>query len=50
MSNSLGTGSVEYTIGRTIIHFGSPEGATYSTEAKINKPKISVKEWLNQNG
>jgi len=47
--HTLGSGQVEYTIGRSIIHFGSPDGATYASEVKINKPNMSVKEWINQN-
>ena len=47
--NSLGTGAVEYTIGRSIIHFGSPDGAVYSTDATVVKSNISVKEWLEKN-
>lgn len=44
--NSLGTGAVEYTIGRSIIHFGSPDGSVYSTDEDSN---ISVKDWLEKN-
>jgi hypothetical protein len=49
-SDSLGTGQVEYTIGRQIIHFGSPDGTVYTMDAKVVKSNISVKEWLEQNG
>lgn len=39
-SSSLGTGAVEYTEGRKIIHFGSPDDETY-------EPQPDVKTWRN---
>lgn len=48
--HTLGTGQVEYTVNRPIIHFGSPDGTVYSTDATVVKSNISVKEWLERNG
>lgn len=47
--NTLGTGRVEYTEGRTIVHFGSPDGTVYAEDVKITTPRMSVKEWVNKN-
>jgi hypothetical protein len=42
----LGSGQVEYTRDRPIIHFGSPDGSVYET-GKPTNPKPSVKDWIN---
>lgn len=48
MFNELGTGSVEYTVGRTTVHFGSPEGTTYEDEGTPTvSRKATVKDWVN---
>lgn len=51
-SNSLGSGNVEYTEGRKMIHFGSPAEDKYDDEPEIKnvKSNISVKEWLENHG
>lgn len=47
-SNSLGTGLVEYTEGRTIIHFGSAEGSTYEDSEVKTWRNMSVLDWVNE--
>lgn len=45
---SLGSGNVEYTEGRKMIHFGSPAEDEYDEPTEISNVKrnISVKDWL----
>lgn len=45
--DTLGSGQVEYTEGRTIVHFGSPDGTVYAEDVKVVKSNISVKDWIN---
>lgn len=33
MHDELGSGQVDYTLGRSIIHFGSPSGSSYESQA-----------------
>lgn len=49
---SLGSGHVEYTEGRKLIHFGSPAEETYEEPADSSNVKrnISVKDWLENRG
>lgn len=49
LMSTLGSGHVEYTEGRKIIHFGSPAEDVYAPVEPDNsnvKRNISVKEWL----
>lgn len=48
MFSELGSGTIPCTEGRQIIHFGSPDGAVYSTDATVVKSNISVKDWVNR--
>ncbi len=38
MPAELGSGAVEYDPEKTIIHFGSPQGSTYTTPDPLVKP------------
>lgn len=48
-SSSLGTGAVEYTEGRRIIHFGSAEGSTYEEDSEVKTWRnMSVLDWVKE--
>lgn len=46
--SGMGTGQVEYTEGRTIIHFGSAEGSTYEDPEVKTWRNMSVLDWVNE--
>lgn len=44
-SKSMGSGHVELTQSRTIVHFGSPEGTTYSKVESVEETENLDDSW-----